>query len=147
MAHSSSTLATGTSSSKRPPFSDLPLDKSGPHGNAWGLYGAEDELGALNLLTPEILKEAAKEITEGIRICTDLPLNFLEKPFFNRDVFKHDIRHLQPRAVNDDWIGLSTQSHTQWDGLRHYGKDSPLPLDNRDRRKIGAAQSSRLTEG
>ena len=121
MAIRSPTTGTGTSATRRPPFSDLPVDKSGPHGNAWGLYGPDDELGALNLLTPEAVREAAKEIREGTRFCTDLPLNFLEKPFFSRDRLRHEIRHLQPRSVNDDWIGLNTQSSTQWDGFRHYG--------------------------
>jgi len=34
-----------------PPFDSLPLAKDGPHGNAWGRFGADDELGMLNLLT------------------------------------------------------------------------------------------------
>lgn len=37
----------------RPPFGSLPLDKNGPPGNAWGLYGDDDELGALNMLTAD----------------------------------------------------------------------------------------------
>ncbi|TVY83912.1 hypothetical protein LSUE1_G001006 [Lachnellula suecica] len=31
-----------------PPFSSLPLQKDGPRGNAWGLFGKNDELGMLN---------------------------------------------------------------------------------------------------
>ena len=44
-------------------FDDLPLRRSGPPLNAWGLYGDDDELGRLNLITPETVKkglEAAK---------------------------------------------------------------------------------------
>lgn len=44
---------TMTSLPDRPPFESLPLDPNGPSGNAWGLYGASDALGALNLLTPQ----------------------------------------------------------------------------------------------
>ncbi len=32
-------------------FEALPLDKAGPPGNAWGRFGARDQLGTLNLLT------------------------------------------------------------------------------------------------
>ena len=121
LSSASSVSATSRSVPPRPPFSALPLSKFGPGGNAWGLYGSNDELGALNLLTAGVVREAAKEIREGIRICTDLPLNFLTQPFFHRDVFKHEIRKKPDRIVNDDWVGLNTQSVTQWDGLRHYG--------------------------
>ncbi|KAI1048839.1 hypothetical protein LB505_012855 [Fusarium chuoi] len=38
---------------KLPTFDDLPFDKNGPPGNAWGLWGPDDQLGRLNLLTPE----------------------------------------------------------------------------------------------
>ena len=121
MAQDLPPISTSKSPGPRPPFSALPLSESGPRGNAWGLYGPEDEVGALNLLTPQVIREAAKEIRDGIRVCTDLPLDFLKQPFFHRDVFRHEIRRKEPRFVNDDWIGLNTQSVTQWDGLRHYG--------------------------
>jgi hypothetical protein len=49
------------SRSDYPKFSDLPLQKDGPHGNAWGLWGADDQLGTLNLLSDEIIAQAAKE--------------------------------------------------------------------------------------
>lgn len=42
-------------------FSELPMDKNGPHGNAWGLWGVDDQLGTLNYLTDEVVKRAAKE--------------------------------------------------------------------------------------
>jgi len=59
-----------------PPFEALPVDKSGPAGNAWGLYGAEDELGSLKLLTPETVVNAAKlEIETGERFSLDWRLD------------------------------------------------------------------------
>lgn len=41
-----------------------------PHGCAWGIWdkdGKKDQLGALNLLTPEVVREAGKEIRTGDR--------------------------------------------------------------------------------
>lgn len=55
--------------SQHPSFDSLPLDKNGPHGNAWGIWGPDDQLGTLNLLTDEVVREAAKEnIKTGSRV-------------------------------------------------------------------------------
>ncbi|KAF9878094.1 isopropanol dehydrogenase [Colletotrichum karsti] len=73
-----------------PDFEDLPLDKKGPHGNAWGLWGPDDQLGTLNLLTDDVVANAAKEnIITGQRIS-------LKSWSFN------------------------SQCSSQWDGFRHY---------------------------
>jgi hypothetical protein len=105
----------------RPPFSSLPLDENGPPGNAWGLYGPTDELGALNLLTPATVKQAAREIQTGERISLDWYLDLPTYPSFNRPAFKWRLHSKTPRTVNDDFIDINTQSSSQWDGLRHYG--------------------------
>jgi hypothetical protein len=49
-------------------FGDLPTDKSGPEYNAWGVWGEHDELGRLNLITPESVKRGKDEIKEGLVI-------------------------------------------------------------------------------
>jgi kynurenine formamidase len=105
----------------RPPFSSLPLDPNGPHGNAWGLWGNADQLGMLNLLTPSNTTLAAKEIFHGTRISVDWPLNKMSPPCFNRVAFNHNIINKAPRSVNDDTVAFNTQSSSQWDGFRHYG--------------------------
>ena len=42
-------------------FEALPLDKNGPHGNAWGRWGPDDQLGTLNLLTDDVVARAVSE--------------------------------------------------------------------------------------
>ncbi|KAK3673038.1 hypothetical protein LTR78_007149 [Recurvomyces mirabilis] len=107
---------------KIPKFSDLPLDKNGPHHNAWGLYGPHDELGTLNRLTPDIVKAASSEIQTGHRIGLDWPLDAQsDLPFFGRQAFHKEVYQKPPRIVNDDVWTFNTQSSTQWDGLRHFG--------------------------
>jgi hypothetical protein len=106
---------------KIPSFEALPLQKGGPHGNAWGLFGTTDELGMLNRLNPQTTLAATKEIVHGIRISTDLELNKPTAPCFNRQPFHQHIHHKAPRTVNDDILTLNTQSSTQWDGYRHFG--------------------------
>ncbi|TGO75989.1 hypothetical protein BELL_0181g00070 [Botrytis elliptica] len=111
------------SSSPLPPtplFSSLPLQASGPRGNAWGLHGPTDQLGCLNRLTPENTIEAAKEIKYGFRISTDWALDKPKVPCFGRVQFEQKIIHKSPRTVNDDVLVLNTQSSSQWDGFRHF---------------------------
>lgn len=108
-------------SAQKPAFEQLPLRKDGPHGNAWGRWGDQDELGTLNLLTPEVTAAAAKEIKDGVRISVDWPLNSMSVPCFGRSCLEHTISKKGERTVNDDILTLNTQSSSQWDGFRHYG--------------------------
>jgi hypothetical protein len=110
-----------TKMTSKPSFDELPLRKNGPRGNAWGLFGEDDQCGMVNLLTPENTTAAAKEIVEGVRVSTDWPLGAMTKPCFGRQEFKQFIHHKAPRTVNDDILTLNTQSSSQWDGLRHFG--------------------------
>lgn len=106
---------------KIPKFSELPLDKNGPHHNAWGLYGKDDELGTLNRLTDDIVGTAAKEVQTGVRINLDWPLDAqADLPFFGRQQFHKEVYQKPPRIVNDDVWTFNTQSSSQWDGLRHF---------------------------
>ena len=51
-----------------PSFFDLPLRRGDSSFSAWGLYGDDDQLGAVNRLTDELVKEAARdEIQSGVR--------------------------------------------------------------------------------
>ncbi|KAH7143648.1 hypothetical protein EDB81DRAFT_857124 [Dactylonectria macrodidyma] len=104
----------------KPSFDSLPLRKDGPHGNAWGLFGDDDECGMLNLLTPEVIAKAASEIRDGVRVSTDWPLDRMANPCFGRAPFTHTIKTKTPRSVNDDSLAFNTQSSSQWDGFRHY---------------------------
>jgi hypothetical protein len=113
----------------RPPFQDLPLDKNGPPGNAWGLYGTNDELGALNMITPSAVKAAAQEIQTGDRVSLDWYLNLPSHPSFNRPSFSWKMKNKEhpdgtKRTVNDDHLDFNTQGSSQWDGFRHYGYQS-----------------------
>lgn len=105
-----------------PPFSSLPLDPTGPPGNAWGLFGSTDQLGRLNLLTPEVVAAAAKGIKSGIRFSLDWPLNKPSYPSFGRNPFENKLVNRDGRSVNDDVLVFNTQCSSQWDGFRHYGE-------------------------
>lgn len=49
--------------------------KRRPEGSTWGDFGPDDQLGRINLLTPERRKAAAAEVREGLTFCLSLPLD------------------------------------------------------------------------
>jgi hypothetical protein len=54
-----------------PSFDELPLLEGLPRGTTWGQWdklGVKDELGTLNLLTPNVVKNSYKELSEGISV-------------------------------------------------------------------------------
>ena len=129
--------------SNLPDFKDLPPVKDMPHGCAWGLFdkdGKRDQVGKLNLLTPEVALEAKKEIqtgesvalkyaqhsTNGHKISYPLTatiswsLHRLNHPGFGRRAPEHKILDLKPLGfvACDDEIHINTQSGSQWDGFR-----------------------------
>lgn len=84
-------------------------------------YGADDELGTLNRLSDEVVQAAVKEVTTGVRINLDWPLDAqADLPFFGRQQFHKEVYQKPPRIVNDDVWTFNTQSSSQWDGLRHF---------------------------
>ncbi|CAL1708206.1 unnamed protein product [Somion occarium] len=101
-----------------PSFDELPKFQNFP-GCAWNVWGKDDQLGTVNLLTDEVVKKATEEIKLGKTICLNWPVNFPEKPFFGRQTPK--IRSWGTDCVSDDSIFINTQSGTQWDGLKHFG--------------------------
>ncbi|KAK6381525.1 hypothetical protein LTS17_004583 [Exophiala oligosperma] len=108
-------------------FDSLPKVEGQPHGNAWGLWGENDELGTLNYLTPEVVKRAVQEVKTGVSIQLDLRLDHFEERLVGREPFEHQIIDFKERLKgtpdevfgHDDVVTLNTQSSSQWDGLRH----------------------------
>ena len=98
---------------ERPAFEALPLRKGDPPFSAWGLYGLDDELGTLNLLTPVVVTEAAREVQTGVRIGLDLPIDYIAEPSHGRRKLTHKVIRQGKNAVHDDVIEMNTQVY--WD--------------------------------
>ncbi|EUC36489.1 hypothetical protein COCCADRAFT_23765 [Bipolaris zeicola 26-R-13] len=102
-----------------PKRSGLPHVSGTPKGNAW-FWGGADELGRLNLLTPErTLTTVQENVKTGDSISLDLPLNVPSPALFGRLGLKHRIRSAVKGAYDDE-VSYNTQSSTQWDGFRHF---------------------------
>ncbi|KAJ7041919.1 putative cyclase-domain-containing protein [Mycena alexandri] len=104
-----------------------PIAMSNPNERyAWvcvGVWGSEDQLGTVNLLTDAVVKAAAAaEIKMGKSVSLNWPLNFPEKPMFERKSPEINMKLREPQiyGVRDDEIHINTQSGTQWDGMRHF---------------------------
>src|SRR5688500_12293971 len=95
-----------------PPYDELPSHSS------WGVWGDEDVLGCLNLLTPERVVAARDCIRKGAVFALNLEMELPEPALFGRGGFVHDV--LTTEVSHDDVLsGWNTQSSSQWDGFRH----------------------------
>lgn len=113
--------------------------KQRPEGSTWGDWGEDDQLGRLNLIDSEKVKQGIKEAKEGKTFCLSLPLDYPGGQVLNKvrfpPVLKPVIRNDQPyfnylwQQTNpnhtdigsDDVVLLHTQYSTQWDSLAHRG--------------------------
>ena len=53
-----------------------PRWKIKPAGSTWGDFGPDDQLGRLNLVTPEKVKQGVAEVREGRSFCLSMPLDY-----------------------------------------------------------------------
>lgn len=102
-----------------PRYEDLPRFEGEDERHAWGVFGADDDLGTVNHLTPERVRDAAGLIRTGRVISLTLPLNEPSPSLFpGRPTYVH--RQEVNRGGRDDALdGFQLQGSSQWDGLRH----------------------------
>lgn len=110
-----------TTEQELPDFEALPVKPGNPLHSAWGLWGDDDEVGTLNLLTEERVLAAAGLVRTGKVFPLNWELELPDPPFFRRETLRHQIKSTR-RMVNEDvYHDFNTQSSSQWDGLTHYG--------------------------
>jgi len=104
-----------------PSFDELPINPSQPPRSAWGLFGDDDQLGTINLLTPERMLAAAKLIRRGQVFALNWELELPNPPLYYREGLRQTIKRKSPHVHDDVYDNFNTQASTQWDGLTHYG--------------------------
>jgi kynurenine formamidase len=87
--------------------------------HAWDIYGRDDELGSLNLLTPERVRDAAGLVQTGEAIGLGLPVTEPDPPLWGREPVRHTIFRADRNTVDDRLDSFFPQGSSQWDGLRH----------------------------
>lgn len=101
-----------------PSYDDLPLVEGVR--TSWGVFGDDDTLGCLNLLTEERAVRGAGLVRRGAVFPLDAALDEIDPPLFGRPPLRHDVYAFPSGTAFDDHIGFwDTQASTQWDGLRH----------------------------
>jgi kynurenine formamidase len=119
---------------------DNPRWKQRPEGSNWGDFGPDDQIGRMNLLTPQTRLRAIREVQHGLAFCLSLPLDYpggntlfqhrKEPKFFHErrgDDFNYNYKLSNvcgcfDDVISDDGVMLYTQYSTQWDGLGHVGQ-------------------------
>ena len=104
-----------------PSFDELPIKADAPPHSAWGVFGDDDQIGTINLLTPERVAAAARLVKSGQIFPMNWELELPHPPLFARSVLQHSIRSRRKNVFDDVYDNFNTQSSTQWDGLTHFG--------------------------
>ncbi len=104
-----------------PTFAELPIKPDYPPHSAWGVFGDDDQIGTLNLLTPERVAAAARLVQTGQVFALNWELELPDPPLFNRAALRHTINRRRKNVFDDVYDNFNTQSSSQWDGLRHFG--------------------------
>ena len=106
---------------QRPRYSEL------PSGNAKGVFGADDALGCLNLLTPERTVAATRLVKSGQVFSLNASVIDWNNPgFFSagglRLAPKHTLLPAKRAFASDDVLdGFNPQTSSQWDHFLHFG--------------------------
>jgi hypothetical protein len=97
----------------------------------WGRWGADDQVGTINFITPEVARRAAECVKTGRRFSLALPLSeragiqlgLMPGPInptramvqINEAIFDD----VELMCTSDDLVVMGLQSATHWDGLGH----------------------------
>jgi kynurenine formamidase len=105
-----------------PDYADLPAAAHGGR-SAWGLFGADDNLGLVNLMTADRIAAAARLVRRGQVFCLDMPLGSVSPALATfRGPPRHHVLHTPGTAGFDDvYDNFYPQASSQWDSLAHYG--------------------------
>jgi kynurenine formamidase len=102
-------------------YAELLQRTDGPPGSSWGIFGADDELGTINFLTPERVVEAAKCVRRGSVFNLDCSLDAFDPPILaHRKTLSHKLIGNSPNHRDDYIDNFYLQSSSQVDGLRHF---------------------------
>ena len=103
-----------------PSYSELPEAPGGRGRSAWHLFGPQDNVGLINLQTPERVAAAAKEIRHGRMFNLNAPVGYFSPPLYGRNAASH---RLIPEAgdtgFDDELDSFNPQAGSQWDSLAH----------------------------
>ena len=97
--------------------------------NNWGRWGADDEMGTLNLITDAVVKDATACVRSGRRVPLALPLHQdgiqtglipgRVNPLHTMVQINQELFGPGTVATSDDAVTMGLQAATHWDALTH----------------------------
>ena len=100
-------------------YEELPRNEKVGNACAWGVFGEEDELGRINLLTHDVVANAAAEVQRGVTFNLSLPLDLPNPSLAPREPYHHRVFNNDRNTQDDVLDNFYPQGSSQWDGLRH----------------------------
>ncbi|MER0446419.1 cyclase family protein [Streptomyces sp. Edi4] len=104
--------------------------------NNWGRWGAEDEMGTLNLITDAVVREAVAGVRDGRRVPLALPLRQdgvqtgvipgRINPLHTMVQINQELFGPGTVACSDDAVTFGLQAATHWDALTHVSHSGKL---------------------
>jgi len=120
-----------------PEMSRAEFDQLMQDNSNWGRWGADDQLGTLNLITPAERRDAASLVRDGVAISMALELNKQEDEL-NIAPFEHEVELVE--WAGHQWAGDRYSvsyhgfAHSHMDGLQHVAHKGMLyngmPIDS-----------------
>jgi kynurenine formamidase len=101
-----------------PSFADLEARTDRPAGTSWGVFGDDDELGTMNLLTADRVRDAATLVRRGAVFSLNLDQEQPDPPLFGRGALSHTVV-IEPTGTDDRFDNFYPQASSQWDALAH----------------------------
>jgi kynurenine formamidase len=104
-----------------PAYRDLLVRTDAPPGSSWGLWGEDDAVGTLNLLTPARALAAAALVRRGAVFSLNWDLDLPNPAIGRRGKPRHHVFARHPWGRDDVVDNLYLHGSTHWDALCHVG--------------------------
>jgi len=103
-----------------PTYAELCARQDAPAGTAWGVFGSDDQLGSLNLLTSERVVAAGALVCTGDVFSLNWPVEVAVNPAVRPASTRHQTVFIGGLSRDDSLDGFALQGTSQWDALRHW---------------------------
>lgn len=91
----------------------------------WGRWGKADQLGTLNLITPQVRKEAAELVRDGISVSLSMNLD-VNPSINNTQPFKHELMRSGQWTMDTYSVSYHGYTHSHLDAARHISFDGKI---------------------